>query len=659
MQDGLRTMVLIFGFKKIIIMKKIIFTIVLLLSFSVKSQEIKLFGESVNGKIQLKWMSKKLFNDSSYDILRNDGNGNWQKINSSPIIASEIISVAELKSSKNKYPNDKSYKFYIETKNTKEKDVNKQAYADYQLSIGAIFDNQLAKHMGIYFQDDNVEAGKNYSYKLVDAKSQKEISVLNNIKAGEISPAPEKVEINQEKQNVKLIWKNNENFFGYNIYRNGSKINEEPIFANLENNIYSVSYVDQKLPEGNYNYVIKGITFLNTESKPSNGLNFSVKDLTPPLAVKGTKAERKDNIVTISWIQTNDKEVVGYNVLRSDDNGKFYKKITAQPLKINDTKYNDRFEETVSGTFYYKIETIDSNGNSTTSNNVSILVPDHFPPSKPVDLISRVQPGKILLSWKPNSEKDLAGYRIYRGLKDDDENEMLLLNVAPQKEANYTDIFNEKAGTKFIYKVVAIDNSFNESPKSSLWVQLPDVIAPQAPVLKEAVIENGKVNIKWDEVLTDKILGYDVYRIYNSKEEKITSQPVKSNLFSDEVIKRGIIEYFIKAVDSAKLESKPSNKIAITTADDVANQLRLVINQDLRTKKLNLKIEGVKPDEVQEIKLFKKTGKSGFVRTPFKLNPDGFLDEETAEGEIYEYYVEVITIDDAKLKSEKVVFNNY
>ena len=640
-------------------MKKIIFTIVLLLSFSVKSQEIKLFGESVNGKIQLKWMSKKLFNDSSYDILRNDGNGNWQKINSSPIIASEIISVAELKSSKNKYTNDKSYKFYIETKNTKEKDVNRQAYADYQLSIGAIFDNQLAKHMGIYFQDDNVEAGKNYSYKLVDAKSQKEISVLNNIKAGEISPAPEKVEINQEKQNVKLTWKNNENFFGYNIYRNGSKINEEPIFANLENNIYSVSYVDQKLPEGNYNYVIKGITFLNTESKPSNGLNFSVKDLTPPLAVKGTKAERKDNIVTISWIQTNDKEVVGYNVLRSDDNGKFYKKITAQPLKINDTKFNDRFEETVSGTFYYKIETIDSNGNSTTSNNVSILVPDHFPPSKPVDLISRVQPGKILLSWKPNSEKDLAGYRIYRGLKDDDENEMLLLNVAPQKEANYTDIFNEKAGTKFIYKVVAIDNSFNESPKSSLWVQLPDVIAPQAPVLKEAVIENGKVNLKWDEVLTDKILGYDVYRIYNSKEEKITSQPVKSNLFSDEVIKRGIIEYFIKAVDSAKLESKPSNKIAITTADGVANQLRLVINQDLRTKKLNLKIEGVKPDEVLEIKLFKKTGKSGFVRTPFKLNPDGFLDEETAEGEIYEYYVEVITIDDAKLKSEKVVFNNY
>ena len=420
-----------------------------------------------------------------------------------------------------------------------------------------------------------------------------------------------------------------------------------------------MSYVDQKLPEGNYNYVIKGITFLNTESKPSNGLNFSVKDLTPPLAVKGTKAERKDNIVTISWIQTNDKEVVGYNVLRSDDNGKFYKKITAQPLKINDAKYNDRFEETVSGTFYYKIETIDSNGNSTTSNNVSILVPDHFPPSKPVDLISRVQPGKILLSWKPNSEKDLAGYRIYRGLKDDDENEMLLLNVAPQKEANYTDIFNEKAGTKFIYKVVAIDNSFNESPKSSLWVQLPDVIAPQAPVLKEAVIENGKVNLKWDEVLTDKILGYDVYRIYNSKEEKITSQPVKSNLFSDEVIKRGIIEYFIKAVDSAKLESKPSNKIAITTADGVANQLRLVINQDLRTKKLNLKIEGVKPDEVLEIKLFKKTGKSGFVRTPFKLNPDGFLDEETAEGEIYEYYVEVITIDDAKLKSEKVVFNNY
>ncbi|MFN8325485.1 MAG: hypothetical protein U0T80_06975 [Flavobacteriaceae bacterium] len=33
----------------------------------------------------------------------------------------------------------------------------------------------------------------------------------------------------------------------------------------------------------------------------------------------------------------------------------------------------------------------------------------------------------------------------------------------------------------------------------AFWVQLPDELQSQAPVLKEAVIENGKVNLKWDE----------------------------------------------------------------------------------------------------------------------------------------------------------------
>ncbi|MBL7885970.1 MAG: hypothetical protein JNJ52_04425 [Flavobacterium sp.] len=640
-------------------MKNIVFSLIVLFSLTLNAQEIKLFGASSNGKIQLKWMSKKLNAQASYDVLRSEGNSNWQKVNSSPIVESVVITEGELKSSKNPFPKDKSYELYIKHKSNKEKTPNKQAFADYQLILGAIFDNQLAKHLGIYFEDATVVSGKTYHYKLVDAKTQKELSVVNAIKVDEAAAAPERLASNQEKQDVKLTWKNNEDFFGYNAYRNGTKINDEPILANLEGNNYTVFYVDSNIFAGSYSYTIKGITFFGSESKPSDEVKISVKDATPPSVVKGIKIERKERDVQLTWLATNDKESVGYNIHRSEDNGKTFKKINTQSLGVKEAKFVDHLDVKEAGTFLYYIENVDTSNNGKMSNPVSVLVPDHFAPTKPADFSSKVQPGKVTLAWKANTEKDLAGYRIYRGLKDDDENEMLLLNVTPQKETTYVDTFNEKAGTKFIYKILAIDQSFNESEKAILWVQLPDVIPPQAPVLKEANYESGRVLLKWDEVLTDKIAGYNVFRMQNNREEKVNAELIKTNSFSETLTQKGIVEYYVKAIDSAQLVSKPSNKMAITTASSVATQLQLLVTQETRSKKVNLKVEGIKPEEVQEVKLFKRTGKSGFVGVPFKIMADGFIDEASKEGEIYEYYLEVLTVDDVRLKSEKVIFNNH
>lgn len=639
-------------------MKKILILVIAFISITVKAQDYKLFAVSGDTKIQLKWMSKKIDVSGSFDIYKNE-NGSWQKLNTAPITPSPVITEAELKSAKNPFPNDKSYVFYIQNKNTKETSANKKAYAEYQLALGAIFDNPLAKHLGLYFEDNAVVKGKSYSYKLVDAKTQKEISIVNNVISGELVNAPENGKVVQEKQNCKLTWKHNEDFMGYNIYRNGIKLNAEPIMANLEKAVYQTNFVDVNVPAGNYDYVIKGITFLNTESKPSAELKIEIKDVTPPKAVKGFKGERKNDEVVLNWTASTDKEISGYNVLRSEDKGKTFKKINTQLLAVSENKYTEKLDKSSYGSYLYCIASVDKDNNGSKTVPVSIFVPDHEAPSQPKDLIGRAEVGKITLTWKVNTEKDLAGYRIYRGLKDDDENEMLLLNVSPQTGTTYVDVFNEKAGTKFIYKVTALDKSFNESEKAVAWIQLPDVIAPSAPFLKEANYERNQVNLKWDPVLTDAILGYDVYRVVDGRESKVNIDLIKESNFSDKSLRqKGIYEYYVKAIDSAKLVSKASNKLVITTNNSENQKLLLTISQDVRAKKVQLKIEGIEPESIQEAKLFRKSGDSGFLRISFKVSNALFTDETSEEGMIYEYYVEVITTDDVKLRTDKVSINN-
>lgn len=639
-------------------MKKIfICSVLFLMSCVMNAQEYKLFGASSGNKVQLKWMSKNLKGNTSFDVFRSESNGSWQKLNNTSIVPSPVITEAELKSPKNQFPNDKSYEFYIKNKNSKESVANKKAYEAYQLSLSAIFDSQVAKHLGIYFEDNSAVTGKKYNYKVVDAQTGKELSILNGLVAGEVPLAPGNFKGVQEKQNVKLAWDNSENFMGCNIYRNGTKINTEPVMANLEKTGYQIGYVDANLAEGSYSYVIKGITFLNTESQASAEIKMEVKDATPPSVVKGFKAERKNDEVVLVWQASKDKDLAGYNVLKSNDKGKTFVKVNSQ--LISDIKYVEKLEAGASGTFQYKIEAIDKSNNSSKSNPVSVFSPDHQAPTMPKDVVSKSEKGKITLSWRANNEKDLAGYRIYRGLKDDNENEMLLLNVTPQAQTNFVDTFNEKAGTKFIYKVTAVDKAYNESPQAALWVQLPDVVPPAAPFLHEATYERNQINLKWDAITNDAILGYDVYRVFEDREEKINREPLMSTNFSDtENSKRGIIQYYIKAIDSAKLASKPSNKIAVATAGFGNKELKIALFQDLRAKKVTISYEGLNSEEIQSMKLFRKSDDAGFVRTPFVVNQNVITDETSEENRIYEYYLEVLTKDDMKLKSQKASINN-
>ena len=641
-------------------MKNKVTIVLLLISFVTKAQQYKLFAASTDKSIQLKWMSKSIENTTSFDIYRKENNGNWQKLNEKPIIPSLVIKESELKSAKNLFPNDKAYAFYIKYKNSKENSKNKQDYSDYTLALAGVFSNELAKHLGVYFEDNTVGKGKKYDYKVTKSGSEVELSSVIGIGFGDVASAPLNLKIKQEKQNLVATWKINEEFIGYNLYKNGEKSNEQPILLNLETDKNNqVQTVIEDLKPGTYRFFIKGISFLNTESKPSEEITFTIKDLTPPAGITKFTATLKENEVILKWKSSTDKTVKGHFVFKSTDNGKTFKKANETILAANIEQFSEVLKPEESGTIQYYIATVDQDENAANSIPTRVFIPDHQAPEIPKSVTSKIESEKITLSWKANTEKDLLGYRIFRGLKDDDENSMLLLSETPQLATTFSDVFSSKSNNRFIYKITAIDKSFNESKKAAVWVQLPNTVAPTAPFLKEAVLKEKQVELQWNSTQGENVKGYEVYRIFNQQKEKITTELIASTRFVDKTVNsKGVYQYYIQAVDSTKLVSKPSNSLYVSTADGISTATNLILQQDVRSKKVQITIEGITKEEVQSVKLFRKEGNTGFKIVPITFSNTTFLDESSQQGKIYQYFVEIIDANGEKRTSNKVSFNN-
>lgn len=104
---------------------------------------------------------------------------------------------------------------------------------------------------------------------------------------------------------------------------------------------------------------------------------------------------------------------------------------------------------------------------SSPSEIITINARDVFPPATPRDLQAVADPEAraIDLSWAPNTERDLAGYIIYRR---DTASAAPAARISPPDEVapSFRDA-NALPGHRYAYSVSAIDHDGNESPRSA------------------------------------------------------------------------------------------------------------------------------------------------------------------------------------------------
>ncbi|MFT4113089.1 fibronectin type III domain-containing protein [Silvibacterium sp.] len=107
---------------------------------------------------------------------------------------------------------------------------------------------------------------------------------------------------------------------------------------------------------------------------------------------------------------------------------------------------------------------------SAPSATVTLDARDVFPPHTPTDLqaVPDADAGSVDLSWSPNTDADIAGYRVYRR---DAGSSTAPVRISPAAaDAVVSPSFRDttaKPGQRYIYSVSAIDHDGNESTRSA------------------------------------------------------------------------------------------------------------------------------------------------------------------------------------------------
>ena len=176
----------------------------------------------------------------------------------------------------------------------------------------------------------------------------------------------------------------------------------------------------------------------------------------PPVAPSVTVGQ---DAIAVEWKAA--ERASAYLVFRSAKPGGPFDKIgRTQETTLRDPDFQWKRH------YYYRVRSF---GQSATgevegpdSSIVDVFTEDTFPPRTPLELRTVVTKKSVELSWRPNSEEDSAGYRVWRGGTSGD---VVALNDELLQSPTYSDQAVER-GQTYRYAISAVDQDGNESELS-------------------------------------------------------------------------------------------------------------------------------------------------------------------------------------------------
>lgn len=203
--------------------------------------------------------------------------------------------------------------------------------------------------------------------------------------------------------------------------------------------------------------VLVAVRTMGNNGKPSGWSNFvAVPVVDPPETPANVRAEAVAAGVALTWNAQGSQ----FRVFRRTGTGDPEAVATVEQPTWTDpaTQYGQHYT--------YQVQTILTLGQnreaqSELSTAAEITPEDRFPPAAPSGLRATASPNSVELSWDPNTEADLAGYRLYRSLPGGP-----LEKIADLTVPAYSD-HNLDRDKPYRYEVSAVDRLGNESPHSA------------------------------------------------------------------------------------------------------------------------------------------------------------------------------------------------
>lgn len=413
-----------------------------------------------------------------------------------------------------------------------------------------------------------------------------------------------------------------------------------------------------------FSYRIRGKTIFGDYGPYSDAVSGEGKktlETTP--RISNFKIAEDENI-TINWEfpQEAEKDITSFELLHSETDLENTYKVVKNKIPVNNRTLVTKI---LAPSNYYKIQAIGKSKDKRESFSVLVQPNDMTPPETPIDFKGKIDSlGVVHLEWKANTEKDLEGYHIFRGIQKGDE----LVRVTPQAitKNKYEDkVVLENLNSKVYYYITATDIRKNQSkPSVILELEKPDKVKPQSPVFtKYKLEEDGKITLNWLRSFSEDVALHRLYRqdkdgadkswkmIYETKDIQPSFTYTDKDVETD---KR--YAYYLLAIDKNKLKSDKSPEITLRSnsfeAQSVLTNLSGSANKNKKQIELIWKIES---KEVGEILVYRQKGTEKPSMWGTLTGSQNFLEDQSVQtGNNYTYFLKPMLKNNQVTKTEKI-----
>jgi fibronectin type 3 domain-containing protein len=466
---------------KILLTRAAIGLIGLLLSLATaqKTGELPILP-TPNGAILRWYLPAQTFPSRGFRLERTNPDGSRSNIAiSSPMPKPEV--------ERQKLLDPKLYDYLQKLYSNPPKDSNEKFQRGI-FDLKALASSNMARVMGILFEDKGLQAGKKYVYRVIALGSSETLVGLSSVVTGQTPAVPvvEKISSSQTPGRISLSWavpKNgNGDIVAYRVFKAESNIfvpvQVEPLFPSGA----IPNFVDDQIsPDKIYQYRISSIDIFGREGQPSQAISVDASLAAPLVPPRILEIATPDDRLELRFTPNQDKRVSQILIYRGSDIDKLtlLTKIAPNAKNFTDSKV-------IGGISYAYALAVQSGSSISPRSPAKVATAiNSTPPKTPSQAKISSSTNSLSLTWAANPEPDLWGYLIYRSTnKDTALKDAVLLNPTPLKTPKFTDTLLQGSTLEYSYQIVAINTSaIRSQPSQTISASLTDQTPPATPIL--------------------------------------------------------------------------------------------------------------------------------------------------------------------------------
>jgi hypothetical protein len=522
------------------------------------------------------------------------------------------------------------------------------------------FSPQIATAAGLMWIDRSITPGVQYVYRVRLAQQPAGVAikpgvVVVNPASERNLPQPTHLQAEFADRKVTLSWPvylHRGFYSAYLIERSTDNKNFRPlsdipyVFTDQERNPKKAYFVDS-LPNNTqtYYYRIKGMSPFGEKGPASEVAQGTGKDDVSGMIVIQSAQVKDNRSVTLTWSfpAAFRPGVSGYYIGHATQAEGPYQDVNPKMLSPDKGTFT---HQPGAHNNYYCVRVIGKDAKEVArSFPYLVQLEDTIAPVVASGLVGSVDSlGVVRLSWKPNPDADLNGYRVFRanslGEEFVERTEYIL------KKPAFTDTISLNTLTKEVYyRILAVDKNYNPSPLSPyLLLKRPDRIAPVPPVLRKASLQNQGIALQWENSPSDDVASTRLYR------REATAAPVllyewtgdsKTSILDSSLVLGKTYAYTFQVIDSAGNHSatdSPSIQFE-TGVRPAVSKIKSVADREQKKIVLTWKyeLEGVERCVIYRA----KAGQPLQLYQTMKGNPQTFEDRDLAVNNAYTYKIKV------------------